>query len=240
MGQPLDEAHVHRSELVAALSEQPLGSPVTAKTLARVLSHPEGGARQCPNGARLVPILNRIDTDADMPEAREAAETMLATESVCTVLLGCVRQNPPVREAWAHTAGIVLAAGQATRFGRAKQALHGTAQPWRPTAARTALAAGLNPVIVVLGYQAEMIEKSRADLPVQPVFNADFEAGQSTSLRKGLDALPSRHRAQALFLLADQPLITTRYPEGDRPNPQTSFAPACVPVLKGAAATRPF
>jgi molybdenum cofactor cytidylyltransferase len=106
LGQPLDESHVHRAELVAALSQQPLGSPVTANTLARVLSHPQGGAKHCPKGARLVPILNKIETDEAMAQAREAAETMLATAAVDTVLLCCVRQDPPVREVWARTAGM--------------------------------------------------------------------------------------------------------------------------------------
>ena len=145
LGQPLDEAHVHRSELVAALSRQPLGSAITAKTLARVLSHPEGGAKQCPNGARLVPILNKIDSDDGMPQANEAAEAMLATASVDTVVLSSMRQNPPVREAWAHTAGIVLAAGKATRYGSVKQALPWNGETLTAHAARTALEAGLIP-----------------------------------------------------------------------------------------------
>jgi len=229
LGQPLDEAHVHRSELVAALSQQPLGSPVTATTLARVLSHPEGGAKQCPNGAHLAPMLNRIDIETDAAAAREAAAMMLATGSVDTVLLGCVQHDPPVREAWAPTAGIVLAAGKTTCRGSVKQDL-----PWNGPirvahSVRTALDAGLNPVIVVLGYQAETIERSLAGFPVQPIFNPDFEAGQSTSFRKGLEALPPRTGA-AVFLPAGQPRITVDILRSLVLEHRQSFAPACEPL----------
>ncbi|HTY61306.1 MAG TPA: selenium cofactor biosynthesis protein YqeC, partial [Acidobacteriota bacterium] len=59
IGQPLDEAHVHRSELAAALAQQPLGSAVSPQTLARVLSHAQGGGKNCPPDAHLVPVLNK-------------------------------------------------------------------------------------------------------------------------------------------------------------------------------------
>jgi molybdenum cofactor cytidylyltransferase len=232
LGQPLDEAHVHRSELVAALSQQPLGSPITATTLARVLSHPEGGAKYCPAGARLVPILNKIDADDLMPQANEAAETMLATKAVDTVVLSSMQQDSPVRQAWAHTAGIVLAAGKATRYGAAKQALPWNGETLAAHAARTALDAGLAPVIVVLGYEAETTAKSLAGLQVQPIFNPDFASGQSTSVLKGLESLPSNTGA-AVFLLADQPLITADILRTIIQAHRQSFAPACVPVFEG-------
>jgi molybdenum cofactor cytidylyltransferase len=232
LGQPLDEAHVHRSEIVAALSQQPLGSPITPQTLARVLSHPEGGAKHCPVQARLVPILNKIDTDAAMLPAGEAAQALLASAAVDSVVLGSMQQAPPVREAWSHTAGIVLAAGKATRYGAAKQALPWNGETLAAHAARVALDAGLDPVIVVLGYHAESVEKSLVGLPVHPVFNSDYEAGQSTSLRKGLEALPARTGA-AVFLLADQPLITADILKKIVQAHRQSFAPACVPVFEG-------
>ncbi len=232
LGQPLDEAHVHRAEIVAALSQQSLGSPITPQTLARVLSHPEGGAKHCPVRARLVPILNKTDNDADMLPAGEAAQALLANAAVDAVVLSSMQQDPPVREAWSHTAGIVLAAGKATRYGAAKQALPWNGETLAAHAARMALDAGLDPVIVVLGYQAESVEKSLVGLPVHTVFNSDYEAGQSTSLCKGLEALPARTGA-AVFLLADQPLITAKILRTIVQAHRQSFAPACVPVFEG-------
>lgn len=232
LDQPLDEMHVHRAELVAALSQQPLGSLIDARTLARVLSHTEGGAKHCPNGARLVPILNQVDIENALPRACEAAEEMLATPAVDTVILASVECEPAVQQAWTRTAGIVLAAGSARRYGAAKQALHWNGTTLAAHAARTALSAGLDPVIVVLGYEAERIEKSLAGLPVRVVFNPDFETGQSTSLGKGLDALPPGTGA-AVFLLADQPLITAGVLRELVSAHRQSFSPACIPAFKG-------
>jgi molybdenum cofactor cytidylyltransferase len=232
IGQPLDESHVHRAALAAALARQPVGSAVTPQTLARVLSHPEGGAKLRPAGARLVPILNKADAEIAFLHAGEAAEFMLAESSVDSVLISTMNQIPPVRESWTHVAGIVLAAGKSTRFGNPKQLL-----PWKDTTfvvntVRVALAAGLDPVVVVLGHQAERIEKLLTGLPARTVLNPDYEAGQSASLRKGLEALPP-HANAAVFLLADQPLITADIVRSLVSAHRKSLASACVPVFEG-------
>jgi molybdenum cofactor cytidylyltransferase len=233
VGQILDEDHAHRSEIIAALAKQPLGTPITAATVERVLSHPLGGAKQLPAGARLIPLLNKADTDADMSNAREIARRLLPNLIVDSVIVSSMVQDPPVRETWAPVAGIVLAAGVSTRFGDTKQIL-----PWQDTnlaahSVRTALAAELDPVIVVLGHAAEKVEKALTGMPVRVVFNPEFQAGQSSSIRRGLEALPPRTGA-ALFILADQPLVTasamTKIIEAHR----RTFAPACVPVFGGA------
>jgi molybdopterin-guanine dinucleotide biosynthesis protein A len=152
-----------------------------------------------------VPLLNKADTETDIERAREIARQMLAA-SVDSVVVSSMIQDPPVRETWSSTAGIILAAGMSTRFGTTKQAL-----PWEDTtlaahSVRTALDAGLDPVIAVLGCDAAKVEKALSGLPARIVFNPDYAAGQSTSIRKALDALPCRTGA-ALFMLADQPLI---------------------------------
>jgi len=231
IGQPLDEAHVHRAEIAATLAQQPPGSPVSPQTVARVLAHAEGGARQLPASARLVPILNKADTEAALRHAGEAADILLAHSGVDGVIISTMNQNPPVCECRMRAAGVVLAAGKSTRFGETKQVL-----PWGDTtlvahAARAALDAGLDPVVVVLGHQADAVERALAGLPVQRVYNSDFAAGQSTSLRKGLGALPANTGA-AVFLLADQPLVHAGIIRKIVRAHRQSCAPACVPVFE--------
>jgi molybdenum cofactor cytidylyltransferase len=231
IGQPLDEDHAHRSEIIASLTQQPLGTPITATTLARVLSHPRGGGKQLPAGARLVPLLNKADTYGDMQNAAETAEQLLTSISVDTVVMSSLIQDPPVRQAWVPVAGIILAAGLSSRYGETKQAL-----PWGDKslvahAAREALHAGLDPVVVVLGWDVEVVEHALTHLPVHLVFNPDFRAGQSTSIRKGLDALAPRMGA-ALFILADQPLVKAPIMRSIIDAHRRTFAAACVPVFE--------
>ena len=98
--------------------------------------------------------------------------------------------------------------------------------------AQVALAAGLDPVIVVLGYEAERIEKELSSLPVRIAINNEFAAGQSTSVLKGLESLPAR-TGGAVFLLADQPLITSAILKELVEAHRRTLAPACVPVFEG-------
>jgi molybdenum cofactor cytidylyltransferase len=232
IGLSLDEDHIHRSEVVAALARQKMGSSVTPETVARVLSHPEGGAKKRPPGARLVPVLNRADIVTANAHVAGLAERLLTNRSVDSVIVSAMNEDPPVREAWVPTAGIVLAAGMATRFGSTKQIL-----PWKETSlvahsVTTALEAGLDPVVAVIGYDADRVEKALTGLSVKIVSNPDFASGQSTSIRRGLGALPSRTGA-AMFLLADQPLVTADLLRMIMCAHRRTLAPACVPVFDG-------
>ena len=121
-------------------------------------------------------------------------------------------------------AGIVLAAGASSRFGQFKQLLDWGGVSLLAHVADVALAAGLEPVIVVLGCQAETIHIALGARPVQVAMNWRWEEGLSTSVQTGLAALPPATEA-AIFLQCDQPLITpdllralvARFEEGDTP-----------------------
>lgn len=104
-------------------------------------------------------------------------------------------------------AGILLAAGAATRMGQPKLLLPWQGEPLIRHAARIALDAGLNPVVVVTGAE-QTIAAVLKDLPLQIVDNPDWQSGQSTSVRVGIQALPAETQA-AIFLLGDQPFVTT-------------------------------
>ncbi len=105
-----------------------------------------------------------------------------------------------------RVAGIVLAAGGSTRFGRSKQLLDWNGKPLVAHVADVALAAGLDPVVVVLGCEAESVRAALADRPVRTAMNWRWEEGMSTSVRAGLTVLPLDVEA-AVFLQCDQPLV---------------------------------
>jgi molybdenum cofactor cytidylyltransferase len=97
-GQPLDDDHVHRAELVSALSGAAPGSPITPEVVARVLAHPEGGRKGVPPGARVVVVINKADALADRAPARETAERLLREPGIHAVVLTAVRAAAPVLE----------------------------------------------------------------------------------------------------------------------------------------------
>jgi molybdenum cofactor cytidylyltransferase len=104
---------------------------------------------------------------------------------------------------------IILAAGSSSRLGQPKQLLTLDGRPVLQHALDAAAEAGLDEIVVVLGHRAPEIEGA-VSLPTgaRVVFNADYAAGQSTSLRAGIGALASDTDA-AIVLLGDQPGITS-------------------------------
>ncbi len=102
-------------------------------------------------------------------------------------------------------AGILLAAGAATRMGRNKLLETLGGETLLRSAARRALAAGLDPVLVVLGHEAERARAELDGLGCRAVMNAAWARGMNTSLAAGIAAVPEDADA-AVVLLADMPL----------------------------------
>ena len=97
-GKTLDAEHVHRPELVSALSGAPLGATITPELVARVLAHPDGGRKGVPAGARVIVMVNKVETLPDRAPAREIAERLLRERAIHAVVLTAVRGEKPVLE----------------------------------------------------------------------------------------------------------------------------------------------
>jgi molybdenum cofactor cytidylyltransferase len=114
--------------------------------------------------------------------------------------------------------GVVLAAGPSRRFREASAGAGGSDLP--PVkqlfkfegeslvrrASRTALAAQLTHVVVVVGCEARTVGREVESLPVTIIENPEFDGGQSTSVRAALAHFDERVDA-ALFIPCDQPLL---------------------------------
>ena len=98
LGRPLDAEHVHRPELVSALCGARLGTPVTPAIVARVLAHPDGGRKGVPAGARVIVLINKVETIADRAPARETAVCLLREPAIHSVVLANLRADEPVLE----------------------------------------------------------------------------------------------------------------------------------------------
>jgi molybdenum cofactor cytidylyltransferase len=115
--------------------------------------------------------------------------------------------SPPETPELAPVAGVVLAAGSSSRMGKNKLLLEVEGEPILRRSVRGALAAGLEPVIVVLGHEADRSRAALVGLACREVFNADSARGVHTSLGAGIRAVPPEAGA-AVVLLADMPFVT--------------------------------
>jgi molybdenum cofactor cytidylyltransferase len=106
-------------------------------------------------------------------------------------------------------AGVVLAAGSSTRMGRNKLLLPIGGEAVVRRAVRAALEADLDPVVVVLGHEAERVRAELHGLPCLAIVNPEHARGVGTSLRAGLAEVSAEARAGAVVvLLADMPFVT--------------------------------
>ena len=104
-------------------------------------------------------------------------------------------------------AGIVLAAGTSSRMGRNKLFLTLDGESVLRRAVRQAAAAGLDPIVVVLGHEADRVRQELSGLACVTVVNPDYDRGINFSLRAGLAAVPAE-TAATVVMLADMPFVT--------------------------------
>ncbi len=106
-----------------------------------------------------------------------------------------------------RVAAVVLAAGSSSRMGENKLLLEIGGEPLVRRAVRAALAAGLDPVIAVLGHEAEGVAGALAGLPCATVVNPHYAEGVRASLQVGV-ARAAGEADALVVVLADMPYVT--------------------------------
>lgn len=104
-------------------------------------------------------------------------------------------------------AGVLLAAGASRRMGRNKMLLELDGETLVRRAATRALAAGLSPLVVVVGHEGERVQAELKDLPVEFAVNPDYTGPTSGSLHRGLNHLGADVDA-AVVMLGDMVRVT--------------------------------
>jgi molybdenum cofactor cytidylyltransferase len=209
LGKSLTDENVHRPEIFSKLSQSNIGESITADSLIRVLKHSESGLKNIPANARKVVLLNQADTYELQSAAQELAQALIRVYD--SVIVSSLEQEK-IFAVHEPIAGIILAAGESARFGKPKQLLDWKGQPFVCAVAKAALEARLSPVLVVTGANAEQVGLAVKDLHVTIIKNEDWKSGQGSSIRAGVKALtfsPSPKMGGAIFLLTDQPQVTT-------------------------------
>ena len=241
LGKPLGEAWVHRPELFADAAGLQLGDIVTPDALTRELTHPAGGLKGIPPGVRRFVLLNQADNEALQGVAFGMVAPLLAAYQAVIVAALVPAENlsaepqPLVLAVHENVAGIILAAGASSRMGVPKQLLLWHGESFVRHVGRAALQAGLNPVVLVTGAESEAVQQAVQDMPIRCVHNDAWQTGQSSSVRAGLQALPADTGA-AIFLLADQPLVSVELLRGLIALHARELHPIVAPLVDGQRA----
>ena len=214
LGRLLNDGNVHRPEIFSKLSGLNIGEPVTPESVVRVLTHIQGALKNIPASARKVILLNQADTVELQSTAQGLAQALIPTFDSVII---CSLEQEKIFAVHESIAGIILAAGGSSRFGQPKQLLDWKGQPFVRAVTKTALEAGLSPILVVTGANAEQVGLAVEDLNVTIVRNNEWEHGQGSSIKAGVNALTPNPPpllgegkvGGAIFLLTDQPQVTT-------------------------------
>jgi len=134
------------------------------------------------------------------------------------------------------TAGIILAAGASVRFGQPKQLVELREKYLLEWVLDAALDSRLDAVVLVLGHQYHAIQQALGGKAARPglqvVINRDYRKGQSTSLKTGLTYV-RRNFSSVMYLLADQPMITSKTINLLLDRFDASDKSICVPARQG-------
>jgi len=216
LGQSLEAEWVHRPELFSELINLPIGGKITPEKVANLLNNPLGGLKGLPPSARKILLLNQVTTPEILQAAEWIAEKSLQSyESVLSAdlpLCEAFREgitSPSKQQicVYESVTAVILAAGEARRFGQAKQLLDWKGESMIRRVAKIALEAGCQPVLVVVGAYADEVRQALDGLPVRIIENNDWKAGLASSVKTALQVVPQTAGA-ALFMLADQPQVT--------------------------------
>lgn len=109
-----------------------------------------------------------------------------------------------------NCAVIILAAGSSSRLGRPKQLLPYNGKSLLEHAVDTANDSIAEPVIVVLGANAEILEKEIIEKKVHIEENKEWQEGMASSVRYGITALMRIAPAAdaAIIMVCDQPFVS--------------------------------
>ncbi|MDA0219467.1 MAG: selenium cofactor biosynthesis protein YqeC [Proteobacteria bacterium] len=97
VGKPLDDAAVHHHERFAELAGLPVGAPVTAQALGRVLAHQLSTIADAGHG-RIVAVLNMADDEALLAAARDVAAAIRQCGARHPVAITAMLADDPLRD----------------------------------------------------------------------------------------------------------------------------------------------
>jgi len=109
------------------------------------------------------------------------------------------------------TAIILLAAGSSSRLGRPKQLIEFQGKKLIQKAIDEAKKSKADSLVVVLGWNPELIKTGFDSSQTSIVINESWEQGMATSMQAGLRFLREKeHPDQVILMLVDQPYVESK------------------------------
>jgi xanthine dehydrogenase accessory factor len=203
------EPLTNRSALVALAHDPKVDDPALMAAVRSSAFYVGGLGSRRTHGRRLTRLKALGFSDDELARICGPVGLAIGAKSPTEIAIAILAEMVQVRRALKadHVGAVVLAAGMSKRMGHNKMITEVGGKKLVRHAAEAALDAGLAPVIVVTGHEAESVETALAGLPVQFAHNPAYADGLSTSLKAGLSHLPP-DCAGAMVLLGDMPGVT--------------------------------
>lgn len=233
LNQPLSNAHIHRPLIFSQLSNLPLDHPVGEEALKKVLLDPTGGLKSIPKGSRRIVLLNQADDDALLAAASRLAKDLLDCYDSAMVGRLFNESDYEIITSKEPVAGVILAAGGSTRFGKPKQELLWRGRTLVENVIGTVIQAELDKAILIQSNNAySHLFSKLSNLNFTSLINETWRLGQSSSIRLAVQALPA-NICGVVFLLCDQPQIPAQLIRDLVQRHAETHAPIIAPMVGG-------
>jgi molybdenum cofactor cytidylyltransferase len=130
-------------------------------------------------------------------------------------------------------AGLILAAGESSRMGRAKALLTYRGHTFVDTITTTLREAGIARIGLVLGHHADEIQNALRLADVEVVTNPEWRRGQTASLQAGLRALENPDLGAVILCLVDHPAVSAGTVRGLVDSFRQTHATLVIPTSQG-------
>jgi CTP:molybdopterin cytidylyltransferase MocA/xanthine/CO dehydrogenase XdhC/CoxF family maturation factor len=197
-----------RSALVALAHDPKLDDAALAVALRSPARYIGALGSRRTHERRLARLQAQGFSPADLARIHGPVGLTIGARTPAEIAIAIMAEMIQERRAPVRVAGIVLAAGSSRRMGHNKLTAPVRGKPMVRHAVDAALAAGLDPVIVVTGHDTGAVRAALAGAAVRLVQNDDHLEGISKSLRAGIGAVPDNCDG-AMVLLGDMPGVNS-------------------------------
>ncbi len=208
LGKPLNEENFHRSQEIARALNISLGETITTDHLFKLLTHPQGSLKNIPEQAEKILFLHQADCLTDTKLINDLALRLKGVYD--QVLLSEIQKGDlHIHAHWGKIGCVILAAGSSTRFGGPKQLAIFRNKTFIENIIETSLKIHFQNRVVILGSYFEEIRTVIDQYEIIILKNDEWENGQASSVKSGVSYFIKNPVDAIIFLLVDQPQITT-------------------------------